>query len=170
MGKVRDTEADKSSVRVRRIQKGIFALYLLLLLRVIVFKYPFFELAAIADRWKEGNVVREGLRSANFTLFQTIRMYVRYWGRLNSFENLFGNVLCFVPLGFGIPFFWKEIRNGWTLFCVAFCLVLAVEFFQLMTAFGAFDVDDILLNCLGAMLGYLLFRLSCRGGTDKRKG
>ena len=84
-------------------------------------------------------------------------MYIRYWGKLNSFENLFGNVLAFVPLGFLLPFLQKESRRFWILFLDAFVLVCCIELFQLFTAFGAFDVDDILLNCVGALLGYAVF-------------
>lgn len=39
----------------------------------------------------------------------------------------------------------------------SFLLVCSIEIFQLITNFGAFDVDDILLNCVGSMGGYCLF-------------
>ncbi len=39
----------------------------------------------------------------------------------------------------------------------AFLFVLGIEVFQLFSAFGAFDVDDILLNCVGAVLGYFVY-------------
>ena len=39
----------------------------------------------------------------------------------------------------------------------AFLFVLGIEVFQLFSAFGAFDVDDILLNCLGALIGYFCY-------------
>lgn len=39
----------------------------------------------------------------------------------------------------------------------AFLFVLGIEVFQLFSAFGAFDVDDILLNCVGAIIGYLFY-------------
>ena len=39
----------------------------------------------------------------------------------------------------------------------AFLFVTGIEVFQLFSAFGAFDVDDILLNCFGAVLGYLVY-------------
>ena len=99
----------------------------------------------------------EGLGTANFTFFKTIKMYIRYWGRLNSFENLVGNVIAFIPFGFLTPFVQKESRRWWVLFLDSFVLVACIELFQLFTAFGAFDVDDILLNCAGAMIGYGIF-------------
>ena len=136
---------DESSRKTKHILKTVFFFYILVLLKVIVFKYPFARLEAIAASWTK-EVVWEGLGTANFTLFKTIRMYIRYWGKLNSFENLFGNVLAFVPLGFLLPFLQKESRRFWILFLDAFVLVCCIELFQLFTAFGAFDVDDILLR------------------------
>ena len=147
---------DESSRKTKHILKTVFFFYILMLLKVIVFKYPLARLEAIAASWTK-EVVWEGLGTANFTLFKTIRMYIRYWGKLNSFENLFGNVLAFVPLGFLLPFLQKESRRFWILFLDAFVLVCCIELFQLFTAFGAFDVDDILLNCVGALLGYAVF-------------
>lgn len=146
----------------------MFFFYILVLLKVIVFKYPLARLEAIAASWTK-EVVWEGLGTANFTLFKTIRMYIRYWGKLNSFENLFGNVLAFVPLGFLLPFLQKESRRFWILFLDAFVLVCCIELFQLFTAFGAFDVDDILLNCVGALLGYAVFRAACGTPVGHRR-
>ena len=51
----------------------------------------------------------------------------------------------------------------------AFLLVCGIELFQLFTAFGAFDVDDILLNCVGAMIGYNIFAVCWIKGYRKRK-
>ncbi|MBD5459486.1 MAG: VanZ family protein, partial [Lachnospiraceae bacterium] len=36
-------------------------------------------------------------------------------------------------------------------------IVTGIELFQLLSAFGAFDVDDFILNCAGALLGYIFF-------------
>ena len=132
----------------------IFFLYLLVVIKVIIFKYPLEQLRAIAATW-EKEVILEGLDTANFTLFKTIRMYIDYSYKLNSFENLVGNIVVFVPFGFLLPYVMKRGRNFFVMLLNAFVLVLGIEVFQLFSAFGAFDVDDILLNCLGAVLGYL---------------
>ena len=73
---------DESSRKTKHILKTVFFFYILVLLKVIVFKYPFARLEAIAASWTK-EVVWEGLGTANFTLFKTIRMYIRYWGKLN---------------------------------------------------------------------------------------
>lgn len=134
----------------------LFILYLLLVIRLIIFKYPYDQLKAIADTWEKG-VILEGLDTANFTLFKTIRMYIDYSYMLNSFENLVGNVVVFMPFGFLFPYVFTRGRNFLVMLLNAFLLVLGIEVFQLFSAFGAFDVDDILLNCVGAVLGYLIY-------------
>lgn len=159
---------DEGSRRTKDILKIVFFLYMIVLIKVIVFKYPVRQLIAITRTWEKG-VILEGLDTANFTLFKTIKMYIRYWGRLNSFENLFGNVLCFVPFGFLLPFLHRESRHWWVLLINSFLLVCAIEIFQLITAFGVFDVDDILLNCVGSMLGFWAFALCRARGQRRRK-
>lgn len=135
----------------------IFLIYLAFVVKVIIFKYPWDDLMAIADTWEKG-VVLEGLDTANFTLFKTIKMYINYSYMLNSFENLVGNVVVFVPFGFLLPYILKSCEHFLILLLNSFIFVLGIEIFQLFSAFGAFDVDDILLNCFGAVLGYLVFK------------
>ena len=140
----------------RKYVKIIFVVYLIVVIKVIIFKYPIEHLKAIAATWEKG-VILEGLDTANFTLFKTIRMYINYSYKLNSFENLVGNVVVFIPFGFLIPYVLKRGRNFFVMLINAFLFVLGIEVFQLFSAFGAFDVDDILLNCVGAVLGYLAY-------------
>lgn len=138
--------------------KLIFAVYLLVLVKVIIFKYPFDELYAIAQTWRR-DVILEGLGTANFIPFKTIKMYIKYADKLNSFENLAGNILAFVPFGFLLPLVRKTESNLADVFANALILVVGIEVFQLFSAFGAFDVDDIILNCLGAVIGYFVYNI-----------
>ncbi len=142
----------------RNLWKLFFAIYILVVIKVIIFKYPCEELLKIARSWRRG-VIFEGLGTANFTPFRTIKMYIDYAYKLNSVENLAGNVLVFVPFGFLFPLVAREGEHFFVMLLNAFVLVLGIEVFQLFSAFGAFDVDDILLNCLGAVLGFAVYRL-----------
>ena len=94
----------------KKYVKIIFVIYLIVVIKVIIFKYPLEHLKAIAATW-EKDVILEGLDTANFTLFKTIRMYINYSYMLNSFENLVGNVVVFIPFGFLIPYVLKRGRN-----------------------------------------------------------
>jgi glycopeptide antibiotics resistance protein len=135
-----------------------FAIYILFVIRVIIFKYPWEHMRAIVESWQKG-VILEGLSTANFTPFKTIKMYIDYSYKLNSTENLLGNVVVFMPFGLLFPMLTESGQNFFVMLLNAFLFVLGIEIFQLFSAFGAFDVDDILLNCLGAALGFGIYRL-----------
>ncbi len=146
----------KKRLSHKKYVRLIFFLYLVVVIKVIIFKYPWEQLREIAATW-EKEVIFEGLDTANFTLFKTIRMYIDYSYKLNSFENLVGNVVVFIPFGFLLPFVISWGRNFFVMMLNAFLFVAGIEVFQLFSAFGAFDVDDILLNCFGAALGYIAY-------------
>lgn len=138
------------------ISRIILVIYLILLIRLIILKYPIPVLRGIMDEWELSNA-KAGVATANLTLFKTIRMYIRYYGRLNGFDNLFGNVIVFMPLGLLIPVSFPGIDRFWMILLHSFWLSLCIELFQLVSHFGAFDVDDILLNTLGGLLGFFTF-------------
>lgn len=143
----------------KKYMRILFVLYLLILLKVIVFKYPLGQLVEIAASWQR-DVFWEGIDSANFEFFRTIKLYTRYWEykELNSFGNLIGNVLIFIPLGYMLPRVFKWSEKFIICMLQILLLVLGIELFQLFTNFGVFDVDDILLNFVGGVIGYLFYR------------
>ena len=83
------------------------------------------------------------------------------------FTNLFGNILILCHMDFYIRCQQDE-RLLMTLF-YSLGLSLGVEVFQLLTRVGSFDVDDLLLNTIGGILGYVLF-LICNGIRRKYDG
>lgn len=141
----------------------IFFVYLLFVIRMIVFKYPMSQIQEIVASWQK-NVIWEGLGTANFIPFKTIKMYIRYYDLpgLRSFSNLFGNILIFIPIGMLMPMAHKASRNVWVMLANAFLFVLGIEVFQLFSAFGAFDVDDIILNCFGVLIGRAVYQILVR--------
>ncbi|MBQ7358542.1 MAG: VanZ family protein [Lachnospiraceae bacterium] len=141
--------------------KCVFAIYLLVLIKVIIFKYPIDHLRSIVEEWSP-DVFWQGLSHANFTFFKTIRMYIEYWGRINSFENLIGNIVIFIPYGLLLPLVWKKGKSLFSFLLSVLVFILGVELIQMWTNFGAFDVDDILLNLLGALIGYFVYFLAIK--------
>lgn len=95
----------------------------------------------------------------NLVPLTEIRRYLCYRNKIGSFNvllNLIGNVLCFVPFGFVIPI----LTSRQTLLRMVLLSMLAsvlVEILQLVSMLGSCDIDDIILNTLGGLLGYLLF-------------
>ena len=144
----------------KKYMRILFVLYLLILMKVIIFKYPLERMRQIAASWRK-DVFWEGLSGANFELFRTIKLYIRHWDNkgINSFGNLIGNIIAFIPLGYMLPRLYKIFENLFVCMATALLFILGIELFQLFSAFGIFDVDDILLNGLGTLIGYLCFAL-----------
>ena len=158
---------EKNSIKIWKI---IFGIYLLILLKLIVFKYPWQSLAEIAKNW-EKDVILQGVSSGNFILGKSIRLYIRYFHKFsfwNGFANLVGNVLVFIPYGFLLPKTYPSCGKWWRAVYCAVGFAMSIELFQLVSGFGRFDVDDILLNCLGAVCGYLIYVFCHR--RRQRKG
>ena len=108
---------------------------------------------------------RDGSRIPGYNLipFHEIGRYIRYADQLGMgivLMNLLGNILLFVPFGFLVPLFWRKEEHHPLIIILMGCLFSAVvEVIQLQTGLGSCDVDDVILNTLGTVLGYLLFRL-----------
>lgn len=101
-------------------------------------------------------------QNMNLEPFHTIKLF---WNvldreeyRLMAIINLGGNVGMFIPMGFFLPTIWKSMRKWWKTWMATLLIMLAVETLQLFTLRGTFDVDDLILNLLGAAMGYCVFR------------
>ncbi len=96
----------------------------------------------------------------NLVLFREIRRFVIYrkqLGLLAATMNLAGNILIFVPFGFLLPTLSRKLRGFFRVVLSGFELSLVVECVQLFTRTGSFDVDDLLLNTIGSVFGYLIY-------------
>ena len=60
--------------------------------------------------------------------------------------------------GTGLPRLWKPMRHIMLCLFTGLIFICGIELFQLISAFGVFDVDDILLNGMGVLGGFLVFR------------
>ncbi len=68
------------------------------------------------------------------------------------------NIVMTIPLGFILPVVFKNLRKWWeTVICVM-VIFLCVETFQYFTGRSA-DVDDIIMNTIGGIVGFVIFAL-----------
>ena len=98
----------------------------------------------------------------NLVLFKEIMRFWNYRDQLGIFSvfaNLAGNILIFIPFGFFMPVA-SEHRNFFVTVMDTFLLSLIIEVIQLLTKVGCFDVDDLLLNTIGGVVGYIIFMIS----------
>lgn len=78
--------------------------------------------------------------------------------------NIFGNIAVFAPFGFFLPMLFKRQRKLPTFVCTVALVVVCIEALQFLLLTGSPDIDDLLLNLLGACAGWLatvkLFKIS----------
>lgn len=69
-------------------------------------------------------------------------------------KNFIGNILLFIPWGFLLPLYFKGLKNFKKFILTTLIAVLLIESIQLFTMLGSFDIEDILLNTVGACVGF----------------
>lgn len=105
------------------------------------------------------------VRMANVIPLRTIAFYLDGGDtHMAALRNLAGNVLAFLPAGILLPVLFPRLRRMRALLAAAFGASLTVEVVQLLTGFGRFDVDDILLNVVGAAIGWAVWAVAARLG------
>lgn len=72
---------------------------------------------------------------------------------------LLGNVILFMPLGFLIPSIWIKWRRVVYIIAIGFSVSLVIEMSQFLFTHRVANVDDVILNTLGAVIGYGLFSI-----------
>ena len=109
-----------------------------------------------------GRVEHEEYRY-NLTLFQEIGRYYGLGTRTGNWNlfrfNVIGNVCVFVPLGMFLPKLFLRCRRFIPVTLLSLGVSLVIEVTQLVTKIGSFDVDDLLLNTVGGILGYIVYRV-----------
>lgn len=116
-----------------------FALYLVFLLKLLLFsRVPGSE------------------RSLNLVPFASIANYLVGPANVQrfAFANLAGNILAFVPLGAYLAFLRRRVRI-WSSLLVVAGVSIVVEILQWVFAVGTSDIDDVILNCVGGLIGVL---------------
>ena len=68
------------------------------------------------------------------------------------------NVIMLMPLGFLLHYIWKNFRNPLKVTLTGFLFSVFIEFAQLPTN-RLVDIDDLMMNTLGAILGYVVWRM-----------
>ena len=70
--------------------------------------------------------------------------------------NLIGNVAMFIPTGIIYPLLFRKMNRFWKVFLAGVGLSLTIELLQLPFAVRATDVDDLILNTSGVIIGYII--------------
>lgn len=112
----------------------------------LIYIYLAFSVAGIGSVWdigQYGGIIR--IEEINLIPFNSegIRTYIL-------------NIIMFMPLGFLLSLIWEKFRNAVKVFYTGLGFSLAIEICQLFNH-RATDIDDLMMNSLGAVLGYFIW-------------
>ena len=136
----------RKTKQIRLLGKIFFVVYIIFLLYFLIF-----------SDWYGRSKVMEDYHY-NLVPFREIKRFWNYREQLEIWSaiNLLGNIIIFIPLGFFEAVASRRRSFLWTVID-GFMLSMLVEVFQLISKVGCFDVDDLILNTFGVIIGYLIF-------------
>lgn len=137
---------------------ALFAVYMYAVFKIILFKFALIDFTFLWHQLQRnlGNPVyiRNRLQTANFTPLESISNNIQNLSN-HDLINLFGNIAIFMPYGVFLLLLSKN--RHLSLFGVltrSLCLSLSLECLQVVFSIGSFDVDDLILNVSGGLLGF----------------
>ena len=139
----------KKEFNHKAVMKLLFIIYMCVLVYVVFFA------EAMGRTPQDGYVY-------NLTPLKEIKRFMKYiWdndalGRAARL-NIFGNIIAFIPFGMYLPYTSESKLGFISTVLYTFSLSLTRELGQLITKVGSCDVDDIILNALGGVIGYILW-------------
>ena len=101
--------------------------------------------------------ISSGAWGVNLVPFRTIRNYIKYSGFLHTMINIFGNIIIFVPFGILLAEIFPKTRNILKILGITFATSFFVEFIQFFIG-RSVDIDDLILNLLGSVIGYFIWK------------
>lgn len=81
------------------------------------------------------------------------------WGSTNQCHAyVIENIIMFLPMGVLLPMMFRPMCKVWGLAIATFVISMGIEVTQFITQRGYFQTDDIIMNVLGGVIGFYLFR------------
>ncbi len=148
--------------KTRRVLRILaFLLYivsLLLLIRFVFFKHAFYVIRNHFSLYYSFNTILDGLKNANLVPFKNI---IAVFNNSSAYEfpinNNLGNIAGFIPQGLLLAFIYPACRKLWQNIKAILFTSFIFELIQLLTGLGIFDIDDLLLNITGGIIGWFCF-------------
>lgn len=140
--------------------KALFIIYCLLLITILFLNNEY----RMGGFQNISTFSKEHFETSNIIPFATIIGYVS--GMVSNdintgivIINLVTNLLLFAPMGFFIPMLFQDkIKNTKQFLIIIIILTFLVEIIQFITYRGSTDIDDIILNTIGASIVYMLMK------------
>ena len=153
-----------NKITMRNIFLICFILFVFLLARLTLVDSYFGRGGRMGSIFAPGAFEQYSLNSLNLTPFRTIRRYtVAMTSKAATFGaiflNLAGNAAALAPFAFFLPLLFRAQKNFFVFLLTVAGAALAIELLQLTLMVGVCDIDDLLLNTLGAAVFFGLLHL-----------
>ncbi|WP_277220815.1 VanZ family protein [Peptoniphilus vaginalis] len=112
--------------------------------------------------------ITSGAWGVNLVPFRTMRNYIKYSGFLHTLINIFGNIIIFIPFGILLPELFPRFRKLLKILGGSIAASFFVEFIQFFIG-RSVDIDDLILNVFGSLIGYLIWEKILRYKFAKKK-
>ncbi len=154
----------KTKLWNRIIVHALFVFYMYAIIRIILFKFRWrdttFLLSQLERNFGNPDILIYRLQRGNFIPFKTIFINIQNLSGWHDLSNLVGNIIAFIPFGiFLVLLFPKKGMSFKSVLFLSFCLSLSLECLQIIFTIGNFDVDDLILNTTGGLLGHYVIKL-----------
>lgn len=143
----------------RLILSFIWVAYICIILSMTLPSYDYNQQMTLAEKLNQAppwNLKPFSLLSGQF--FNMLK------GQSGAIRQFLGNIILFIPAGFFPPMLFTKFRNWTGLIIPGLIWSLFIETMQLVLNLAqlgnrSFDTDDIILNVLGAMIGFLIYKI-----------
>jgi len=128
-----------------------FLVYVFMVLTLTGYFILFREIAA--HGWWHRVLLRvqtkERINLHPFLMFKQFRL---------ASTQVIGNLVMLLPLAIYIPLLFPRLSGFFRVFIICLCASISIELMQLITSVRSTDIDDVILNTSGAVIGYILYK------------
>ena len=128
---------------------------------VMIYVYLVFSVTGIGSIWEmisKGGLIAT-LHQANISLIPFLS---------DGIFTYVMNIIMLMPLGFLLPYIWKNFRNPIKVALTGLVFSMLIEFSQLPTN-RLVDIDDLMMNVLGAIFGFVVWKLIGRHFFNRKE-
>jgi len=132
--------------------QSTFLIYVFMVLTLTGYFLLFRELAS--HGWWQKVVHRiENKEHVNLHAFMMFKQF-----KITS-TQVIGNAVMLLPLAIFVPLLSSRLSGFIPVFLICLLVSVGIELMQLITSYRSTDIDDVILNTAGAVVGYLLYLL-----------
>ncbi|WP_196333779.1 VanZ family protein [Paraclostridium sordellii] len=136
----------------------ILVIYFLILIRLTIFKFCIIMISSPLNSYQYTFSGVDGI--INIIPFkETVNILKDGIHNNKIIRGIILNVIYFIPLGFLLPLLFKKINSFLKIILISTITSSLIEIIQLFTIFSVSNIDDVIFNIIGSVIGLICFKL-----------